>query len=51
VQTKIKASKLVELAISEMKAGGAHEVNHHSVGNNSTDGRSYWKPNMIIKDL
>jgi hypothetical protein len=25
------ASKLVELAISEMKAGGAHEVHHHSL--------------------
>lgn len=30
VQTKTTASKLVELAISEMTAGGAHEVIHHS---------------------
>ena len=31
VQTKTTASKLVELAISEMTAGGAHEVIHLSL--------------------
>ena len=29
VKAKTTASKLVELAISEMTAGGAHEVNRH----------------------